>query len=188
MPPFAESYETIEPPCTHTDYYNEVEHLCGNLKQKFPFVTEKNKFHHVCAFFDRKGRTTIMGENMMLNRNTYPLSVHAEVNVMNKLKMTPPHIVNIERTVFDMLVVRISRIGKLGSSRPCYHCLRHLAANNNVRIRYVYYSNHDGTVSREKFEDMVQSKERHISSGHMYRSRGVDRSPEREAERMLVKL
>lgn len=185
MSPFTEN---IEPPCAHTDYYNEVEHLCGNMIQKFPFVSDKNKFHHVCAFFDRKGRATIMGENMMLNRNTYPLSVHAEVNVMNKLKMTPSHIVNPERTTFDILVIRVSRIGKLGSSRPCYHCLRQMATNTNVKIRYVYYSNHDGTVSREKLDDMLQSKTHHISSGHMFRSRGLDRSPERESDRSSVKM
>ena len=64
----------------------------------------------------------------------------------------------------DILVVRISKTGKLGQSRPCYHCLSTLSACD-LKIRYIYYSTNEGTIVRERFDGMLESDLTIVSTG-----------------------
>lgn len=94
------------------------------------------------------------------------VSTHAEIDALNKLlklKISKKDKRKYEK--MDLLVVRLSKtIGRLGISRPCYHCLSTLM-NSDIEIKYVYYSTNDGRIVREKFKDMIESELTKISTG-----------------------
>lgn len=115
-------------------------------------------------FFARKGgkiKEIIYGENYTTLGNG-ALSVHAEQDAISKIS-TSKHI--FKKT--DLLVIRLSKLGKLGPSKPCKHCIYRLGMaceKYNFSIQYVYYSNSEGDIVCEKFSDLVNS-DQYISSG-----------------------
>ena len=56
----------------------------------------------------------------------------------------------------DLLVIRLSKTGVLGPSRPCENCLKRLA-KSKYPVDKVYYSSDKDTIVREKFDDMFDS-------------------------------
>lgn len=58
----------------------------------------------------------------------------------------------------SMVVIKSSATHKLGSSRPCNMCLH---AMKIMHIKYIYYSNGDGEIVKEKIKYM---KSEHASS------------------------
>lgn len=89
---------------------------------------------------------------------------HAERNALLKLpKRTRVLKVNI-------LVIRATPSGQLGSSKPCFHCihsLKHEALSRGYYISNVYYS-HDNQLVCEKLEDIENS---HITSFFRFKKR-----------------
>ena len=111
----------------------------------------------------------IIGENSP--RYAYcwiPISTHAEIDALQKLKNEyssrkgRPFRMNL-------LVVRMSKTGLLNVAVPCQHCIKQLAAATFVNIKNVYYSNDEGHIQCQKFDDLVNSPYKFISSG--YRNR-----------------
>ena len=105
----------------------------------------------------------VLGENS--NRRIWgqPVSTHAEMDALRKIyKMNSDKAKKFEKC--DILVVRISKSGKLGQSRPCYHCLSTLSACD-LKIRYIYYSTNEGTIVRERFDGMLESDLTIVSTG-----------------------
>lgn len=95
---------------------------------------------------------------------------HAEVDAINKLKNKK----NIPR-IMDILVIRLSKSGELGESRPCYHCICALE-RSHLNIRSVYYSTRDGKIMKEKLTHMKHNSLTCISSGmrHRMKQQGYD--------------
>ena len=93
------------------------------------------------------------------------LSIHAEDDGMNNLirinrykrKLKP-------KEKIDILVIRLSKTGVLGPSRPCRSCLLRLA-KSPFPINHIYYSNGTEEICREKFKDMYNSPLTYMSSG-----------------------
>lgn len=56
----------------------------------------------------------------------------------------------------EILVVRLSKTGKLLLAKPCIHCCYTL---EHVKIKYVYYSNDDGEIIRSKVSDLIDEYE-----------------------------
>ena len=72
----------------------------------------------------------------------------------------------------DFLVIRVSRSGKLGSSRPCQKCLQYMTAaqrKNNLRIRHVYFSEQDGSITKMKFSQLL-AEPQYVSTGFRHKS------------------
>ena len=91
-------------------------------------------------------------------------SVHAEHAVLNKYMA----IRGASRKV-DLLVIRLSPSGVLGSSRPCRDCLKRMtlvSKKYGLCIKNVYYSTSKGTIECEKFRTMLDSPLTYTSSGH----------------------
>ena len=103
-----------------------------------------------------------MGLNYI--RDGYSVSVHAEINALEKLKKVD------KRRGYDLLVVKKTKANLLGESRPCMHCIQRLI-KSGINIRHVYYSTKKGTIEREKFNVMLESKKTYISSGHRHRDK-----------------
>lgn len=113
------------------------------------------------------GKKLVKGENSDLPSYNSPISTHAEINALNRLLEYKGK--KISRVKYDLLVIRLSKGGKMASSRPCYHCICTME-KSNVKIRYVYYSTIEGTIEREKFNKMKLSPLTYISSGRKHRT------------------
>lgn len=73
-------------------------------------------------------------------------SLHAEMDILQK--MSKKKIIT-----GDMIVIRINNQGNLCNSRPCKYCIYRLQKLSN--IRFIYYSNKDGEIVREKLSQMI---------------------------------
>lgn len=151
------------------DYYT---HIVDKI-----FIHHHNKIDtcHYAIFLDRKKRNT--SSFITLARN-YPNekekglpSFHAEYNAIHKLINKP----NKPKEV-DLLVIRITKSGILGNSRPCKYCLNHLknVYQLGITIKNIYYSNEYGSINREGFIQMFTNDKQHISSGYR---RNFNRKP-----------
>jgi hypothetical protein len=67
------------------------------------------------------------------------------------------------------MVAKISKTGLLSNACPCYHCLKQLSDAKFVKIKNVYYSDSNGEIICQKFEDLLNSPNQFISSGYRHR-------------------
>jgi hypothetical protein len=126
-----------------------------------------------CSFVVNRGigKKLATGENSNTPSWNSPVSTHAEIAALNRLQSHQYFRAKNKRNrkvEYDLLVIRLGKSGKLGSSRPCYHCLNTME-KSNIKIRYVYYSTEDGTIKREKFTQMKISPLTYISNGRKHR-------------------
>ena len=119
-------------------------------------------------FFNPKGlqQLSAVGYNSLRKRNSCHPSTHAEMDAMDKL---PPRDNNKRPKNISLLVIRVSRSGLLGSSRPCLHCLQQLKTLRRYKIDFVYFSTRDGTIERVRFNKIIREKHQHISTGYLRR-------------------
>ena len=61
----------------------------------------------------------------------------------------------------NLLVIRLSKMGILGESKPCIHCLRS-TQDSNLNIKDIYYSTKEGKIMKESMKNM---KTCYISKG-----------------------
>lgn len=94
-------------------------------------------------------------------------SLHAEISACKNLSKIASRL-KLNLSTVDLIVLRISRNKSINLSRPCYHCIKQLnkyCKMLNFKLRYIYYSNSDGTIIKEKFDNLLNSNLRHISKG-----------------------
>lgn len=102
------------------------------------------------------------GENMY--RNQYNQGTeHAEQNAVRKLPPLPrkSHLKKV-----DMLVIRTSREGGLGCSKPCVNCLwylTHKLPEKGYALRRVYYSETGGTIGCASLQRLANEDDLHVS-------------------------
>lgn len=103
------------------------------------------------------------GENQF--RNQYDLgTIHAEENAIRKLP-TLPRKSRLKKV--DILVIRTTKQGRLGCSRPCMNCL--MTMNNwlpekGYSVGTVYFSEDDGEISHMSFRRMFEDIDKaHVS-------------------------
>jgi len=94
--------------------------------------------------------------------------VHAEEDAINRfmpLKLKK----NLE--VVDLLVIRLSKTNKIQSSKPCINCIRTMQTaplKKGYKIRYVYYSNSEGGITRSNLKTL-ENEDQHISRYYKWR-------------------
>jgi len=140
---------------------NGIEYLYNkHLSQITPSI------QHYACFLDLKGDVFkfFYGINDINRPNR---SIHAECVLINKI-----HRYNLKHKLkpLHLLVVRYNKTNKLGSSRPCKHCLIKLQ-KSGLNIKYVYYSINTNILKKEVFRDMLNDKNTYISNGNKYRSK-----------------
>lgn len=129
-----------------------------------------NKTQHYAIFIPHREKIPTIGKKIVMGINSHVLrynqhSTHAEVAALEKLHSVLKIYFSDKSHKFDLYVVRISKEGYYGSSRPCYHCLVRLI-KSGVNIRDVYYSTDDRTIVKEKFTLMLHSPLTNVSSGY----------------------
>lgn len=149
------------------DYYDEFDSICALMRAKYGPKTGCTGSHHVCAYISAKGDKIILGENSTRTIIPgHPVSTHAEMDVLRKVTKSLPTSSHMKRPEkYDVLVVRFSKTHRLGSSRPCMHCIMSMQEASNIKIRYVYYSTPDGKIVREKLDDMLDTDLTIVSTG-----------------------
>jgi deoxycytidylate deaminase len=86
---------------------------------------------------------------------------HAEVDAIGKAASNRSL---KDKASMDLVVIRVNQTGKLGMSRPCYHCIRSIL-NARFKIDNVYYSNAEGDIICEKPNELLRNGTIHITIG-----------------------
>jgi cytidine deaminase len=147
------------------DYHQKMESVCSCMHSMNNYGREK---HHMCALFNFKYERLIVGESIPRQSDKYPFSIHAEANALHRAKK----VYNKHPKYYDACVIRLSKTaGRMGNSRPCYHCILAMRNDPVIKIRYVYYSTNDGRILRERLATMLSSEKTCMSSGALYRQR-----------------
>lgn len=85
---------------------------------------------------------------------------HAEIDAMMKL----PSVQNKKKRVYiNLIVIRVNKKGHLKNSKPCIHCIEQLSRLKNYKIKYVFYSDEDGEISKKKFSELIVSDNKYVS-------------------------
>ena len=84
-----------------------------------------------------------------------PISRHAEIDLLKKEKKNYSITKKIRK--FNLIVIKVSKTGNISTARPCYHCIKQLNSASFVRIKNIYYSNHDGNIVKETFDQLIKS-------------------------------
>jgi tRNA(Arg) A34 adenosine deaminase TadA len=131
------------------------------------FKMGDNSTHHY-AIIIRSQKTLRWNEkiavstNANVRRGIMP-SIHAKADIIKKVGKKR----NIPKCV-DIIVIRFSKCGVIGESRPCYHCI--LAMSRcRLNIKNIYYSTSDGTIVKESLSEMIKNIDHAcISTGMKY--------------------
>ncbi len=115
-------------------------------------MPRKDTYHHYAGFIRDNNNDSMCSNDMITKR------IHAEIAALYKQADW-----NIRNPV-DLVVIRLSRTGTLGESRPCFHCIRKIY-KSGINLRHVYYSTKEGIIKREKFIDLCVTKT-YISRGN----------------------
>lgn len=90
-------------------------------------------------------------------------SIHAEANAMKKL-LPLPRQKKLKKV--DLLVIRVSKNGQFGNSKPCIHCILKLSKNlpeKGYSLRDVYYTNESGSIVCTRFNELLHETNPHVS-------------------------
>lgn len=125
--------------------------------------------YHAAAIFAHKECVLAYGENRFVGVEGR-WTEHAERAAISKLPSRPRR---RRLDAVDMLVIRTSKTGLFGNSRPCLHCIlcmAHDLPERGYRLRRVYYFD-DQRAMRETGLDTLCSEPPHVSV--YYRNRGM---------------
>jgi hypothetical protein len=90
-------------------------------------------------------------------------SIHAEIDAVMKLPTLPR---NKKLKKIDILVIKVSKTGVLGSSKPCLDCLNKLntyVVNRGYSLIKVHFSTQGGDIKSKKFIELLNEDNPHIS-------------------------
>lgn len=92
-------------------------------------------------------------------------SIHAEEHAISKLPSVPAR---KKKPRVDLLVMRTTRTGTLGISRPCARCtilLYHEVPARGYELGNIYYTASDGSIAKTNIYNLVeqQKKDPHIT-------------------------
>jgi len=128
----------------------------ANILYDISFNLNNNKYLHKHISFLINNKTNEIlsyGFNYYLNSNKFPFSLHSEVNVINKhyKKNLTKNILKVKKI---LIVIKLSKIGIIGNSKPCRHCANFLYNNyDNLKLYKIYYSTQKNTLEElNKFD------------------------------------
>lgn len=115
--------------------------------------------------------TISLGINSYKNHTkTNGASVHAEHDAITRLPVRKSR--KLKR--INILVIKTSKTGKLGNSKPCYNCIMHmlnLAPKYGYKINYVYYSNDNGDIEKIKLSELYSRGDFHYSAYYKFKNK-----------------
>lgn len=149
------------------------------IKERIPYNNCKSL--HIAFVIDTK-TLKVISKGMNSGRMSFSgcqYEIHAEMEAIKNIKRN-------EDKTFSILVIRVTKSGLLGSSRPCTKCIKYIqfvSKKTNTKFDKVYYSNDDGTVSCERLSQMennvissrfrMNEHNRHVKSKSPNKKKGI---------------
>lgn len=118
--------------------------------------------HIACTFNDSNNEILTYGINMYYNSND-DKTVHAEVSSI--LNLQPLHSPKKNLKKINILVIKTTHTGKIGSSQPCIYCINTMMTLPQKRgyiIKKIYYSNMNGDIIQTTLKNLAESNDFHI--------------------------
>lgn len=88
-------------------------------------------------------------------------STHAEMAALKHLQrssLTVNKYWHKKKITVDLIVLCVTKTGKLRMSKPCSHCVAKLVKCDNVKIKNVYYSDREMGITRITFSKLTKSE------------------------------
>jgi hypothetical protein len=133
-------------------------------------------YNHVSCIFEgkisnlcnegKKVRIHSYGMNHFNGPHDIVPSVHAEHDAMMKLKPLPRK--NNKRKC-SIFVTRLSKTGKMGTSKPCWMCISNMCyipEQRGYRIHHVYYTDQYENIVHTTLNRLLQESEKYYTSGY----------------------
>jgi hypothetical protein len=124
-------------------------YIPSNILYDISYSLENNQYlnKHLSLLIDYKKKKIITyGFNYYLKSNKFPFSLHSEINTINKhykKNLTK----NIIKSKKMLIIIKLSKIGIIGNSKPCQHCANYIANNyNNLNLCKIYYSTQSNSL------------------------------------------
>jgi len=143
--------------------------LCVCIKHNLHKYYQDCGFRHYCVILKYKGKVDwkekiACGSSVDYVTYKNMPARHAEMDALNKVNTWK----NVPTDV-NLLVIRYSKTGCLSESRPCLHCITFLE-HSKINVKYIFYSNSNGEIVKEKFSNMKNSNLTYVSSGIRFKN------------------
>jgi len=124
--------------------------------------------NHVSFLIDNKSKEVLsFSFNIYYKAQKFPYSIHSEINTIFKYYKKDIK-KNLQRSKKILIVLKISKTGTIGNSKPCKSCANFIYNNlNNLNLINVYYSNELSLLEKLNKRDFI-SESFTISSGGRY--------------------
>ena len=146
-------------------YYNLENELTirTNIKSK--------SYNHISFLIDCKNNKLLSyALNIYFKTESFPFSIHSEINVINKIYkklLSKP----VKKTKKKLIILRVSKIGVIGNSKPCLGCANFIYNNmDNINIINILYSDIENKLESLKKDELILDNF-NLSSGAMRRDR-----------------
>ena len=107
---------------------------------------------------------SLIVDNYYLKSDKFPFSLHSEINTINKhyKKRLNKNIIKSKKI---LLIIKLSKIGIIGDSKPCQNCANFIYNNyDNLNLYKIMYSTQNNELEELTKQDLLY-KEFKISAG-----------------------
>ncbi len=142
-------------------------YLPSNLLYDISYNLTNNTYinKHLSLIVDYKTKQIITyGFNYYLKSDKFPFSLHSEINTINKhyKKRLNKNIIKSKKI---LLIIKLSKIGIIGNSKPCQNCANFIYNNyDNLNLYKIMYSTQNNELEELTKRDLLY-KEFKISAG-----------------------
>ena len=142
-------------------------YLPSNILYDISYNLTNNTYinKHLSLIVDYKTKQIITyGFNYYLKSDKFPFSLHSEINTINKhyKKRLNKNIIKSKKILF---IIKLSKIGIIGNSKPCQNCANYIYNNyDNLNLYKILYSTPNNELEELNKQDLVY-KEFKISAG-----------------------
>lgn len=126
--------------------------------------------NHICFLFDKNNELLTYAFNIFFKTNSFPFSLHSEINTINKYYKKTLTKSNI-KSKKKLIIIKVSKSGVIGHSKPCLSCANFIYNNmTNLNIIDVLYSTSDNILKSLKKDELILNNFK-LSSGFSRRNR-----------------
>lgn len=130
----------------------------SNILYDISFNLNNNKYlhKHISILVNAKtGAIITYGFNYYFNNVKFPFSLHSEVNTINKY-YKKKLIKNMMKLKKNLFIIKLSKIGIIGNSKPCVHCANYIYNNfDNLKLSKIYYSTKQNNLEKLSKKDLI---------------------------------
>lgn len=161
--------------------HNVIVHqkMLNDINNEISIRTQKKQktSNHVCFLVDYKSREVICyAFNLFYKSDKFPFSIHSEINAITKYYRAKHRSdKNKLKSKKVLIVLKITKSGKLGNSKPCQGCANYINNNlENLNLVNIYFSTQYNELEKLETHDMQLDIFRYSSGSQFYLNKKVD--------------